>query len=42
MVTKDEIMQAGGGLGEKLTPQIGNLIWKTPSAHNSSGVGDFT
>ena len=28
-------------LVEKLTPQIGDWIWKTPSAHYSSGIGDF-
>ena len=26
---------------EKLTPQIGDWIWKTPSAHYFSWVGDF-
>ena len=28
-------------LVEKLTPQVGDSIWKTPSAHYSSGIGDF-
>ena len=28
-------------LFEKLTPQVGRWIWKTPSAHYASGVGDF-
>ena len=26
---------------EKLTPKIGDWIWKTPFAHFASGVGDF-
>ena len=26
---------------EKLTSQIGDWIWKTPSAHYASGVGDL-
>ena len=30
-------MQGGGNL----TLQIGDWIWKTPSAHYSSGAGDF-
>ena len=28
-------------LFEKLTPQIGDWIWKTPFQHFASGVGDF-
>ena len=28
-------------LFENLTPQIGDWIWKTPSAHYASGVADF-
>ena len=26
---------------EKLTPRIGDWIWKAPFAHLASGVGDF-
>ena len=48
MGTYDQIMEGrgiwrdrgGGGVkGDYL--QVGDWIWKTPSAHYSSGVGDF-